>query len=79
MKWTPVAKYFGPPLMPHFNIGKSKLSSLPIAIRLARLAELIAFVLMASESKSGQYEAGTISIVFLPGWRKGRDKDYRVQ
>lgn len=51
--------------MPHFNIGKSKLSSLPMTIRLVRLVELIAFVLMGTESKSRQYEARTISIVFL--------------
>ena len=51
-------------LILHFNIGKSKLSSLPMAIRLVRLVELIAFALMGTESKRRQYEARTISIVF---------------
>jgi len=33
-------------LVLHFNIGKSKLSSLPMTIRLVRLAGLIAFALI---------------------------------
>jgi len=58
-------RVLGITLVLHFNIGKSKLSALPMTIRLVRSAGLIAFALDGTKSKrSRQYDARIISIVF---------------